>query len=164
MPESTPGLPSVAVAESLTCGRLQALIGAVSGASAYFRGGVTAYTWEQKVRLLGVEPSHAASVDCVSERVAREMAAGVRPLFGADIGLATTGYAEPREGVPEPFAWWALCFGKQSEAVFETGRIVLPGRSRVEAQCDAATQVFARWRAHLAERGIHLPTTLPQRA
>jgi len=34
---------TLAVAESLTCGRLQARIGAIPGASEFFRGGVTAY-------------------------------------------------------------------------------------------------------------------------
>ncbi len=45
---------SLAVAESLTCGQVQARIGAVSGASDYFLGGVTAYSLDEKVRLLGV--------------------------------------------------------------------------------------------------------------
>ncbi|MFN5560840.1 MAG: CinA family protein, partial [Opitutaceae bacterium] len=40
-----PGL-TLAVAESLTGGRLQARVTAESGSSAYFLGGVTAYTIE----------------------------------------------------------------------------------------------------------------------
>ena len=47
---------TIAVAESLTSGHRQALIGSVSGASKVFRGGIIAYMLEQKVRHLGVDP------------------------------------------------------------------------------------------------------------
>ena len=106
----TPPRWSIAVAESLTCGLLQARIGAVSGASAYFRGGVTAYTLAQKVRHLGVDRAAAAACDCVSQAVAEQMARGACTLFDADLALATTGYAEPAPaaGIISPFAWWAL--------------------------------------------------------
>ena len=50
---------TLAVAESLTCGHLQAAIGAISGASEFFRGGLTAYTLAQKVRHLGVDRAAA---------------------------------------------------------------------------------------------------------
>jgi nicotinamide-nucleotide amidase len=82
----------LAVAESLTAGHLQARIAAVSGASDYFLGGVTAYSLEQKVKLLGVNRAHAKRVNCVSQRVAVEMAHGVMELFGADLTAATTGW------------------------------------------------------------------------
>ena len=81
-----PGL-TLAGAESLTAGQVQARIAAVSGASDYFLGGVTAYSLEQKVKLLGVNRAHAKSVDCVSQRVAVEMAVGVAKLFGADLAV-----------------------------------------------------------------------------
>ena len=93
---------TLAVAESLTGGRLQALITGVSGASGYFLGGVTAYTIPQKARLLGVDAAHAAEVDAFSARVAAEMACGACRLFGADVGVATTGYAEPAPGREAP--------------------------------------------------------------
>jgi nicotinamide-nucleotide amidase len=101
---------TLAVAESLTGGRLQALVTGVSGASAYFLGGLTAYTIPQKTRLLGVDAAHAAEVDAVSGRVAAEMACGACRLFGADFGVATTGYAEPApgRGVAHPGAWVAV--------------------------------------------------------
>ena len=101
---------TLAVAESLTCGRVQALIGAVSGASEYFLGGVTAYSLEQKVKLLGVGRAAAEKVNSVSAAVAEQMARGACELFGADVAVATTGYAEPSpgDGVMQPFAWWAV--------------------------------------------------------
>ena len=101
---------TLAAAESLTCGRVQARIGEVSGASNYFLGGITAYSLEQKVRHLGVDRAMAKKVNAVSSAVAEEMARGACVLFGSEVGVATTGYAErsPADGVAEPFAWWAV--------------------------------------------------------
>jgi nicotinamide-nucleotide amidase len=96
---STEGV-SLAVAESVSCGNLQAMIGRVSGASTFFKGGITAYNLGQKVKHLGVEELHADSKNCVSSQVAMEMAKGVSLLFGSTISIATTGYAEHDEIIP----------------------------------------------------------------
>lgn len=101
---------TLAVAESLTAGNVQARVASISGASAFFRGGVTAYSIEQKVKLLGVDRGLAARVNCVSAEIAEQMARGACALFGSDVGVATTGYAEPSavEAAAMPFAWWAV--------------------------------------------------------
>lgn len=128
---------SVAAAESLTCGHLQALIGGVSGASHYFRGGITAYTLEQKVRHLGVDRAAAESCQCVSARVAEEMARGAAALFGADLAVATTGFAEPDAagGISVPHAWWAIWHARPGGAgVGRSGHVACPGASRREVQ------------------------------
>lgn len=52
---------TLAVAESLTGGNIQALLTAISGSSAYFSGGVTAYNLRQKVDILGVDETNAAA-------------------------------------------------------------------------------------------------------
>src|SRR6201995_3308066 len=85
---------TVAAAESLTSGPLQALLGSISGSSEYYLGGVTAYTLEQKVKLLGVDRATAQAVDSVSREVTQQMALGALNLFGSDWAIATTGYAE----------------------------------------------------------------------
>jgi PncC family amidohydrolase len=100
---------TLAVAESLTCGNLQALIGSVSGASNYFQGGITAYNIGQKVNLLGVEYDHAKKVNCVSKKVVQEMAEGVCELTRSSVGIATTGYAEGYNGV-EQMAYICVAF------------------------------------------------------
>jgi len=145
---------TLAVAESLTCGHVQARIGAVSGASEYFLGGVTAYSLEQKVRLLGVNRAHARRVNCVSQRVAVEMAQGACTLFGADLAVATTGYAEPSraDGVKAPMAWWALCHRKRGgKAVIISGEVEMPGAKRVDAQERVAREVLNALVAYLRE-------------
>jgi nicotinamide-nucleotide amidase len=145
---------TLAVAESLTSGHVQAAIGAVSGASEYFLGGVTAYSIDQKVELLGVNRRAAARVNCVSAEVAQEMAQGACRLFGSDLAVATTGYAEPApgSGVPAPFAWWAIAHRRRGRFVaLRTGRVECPGEPRVEVQKMVAAAVIAELVAYLNE-------------
>lgn len=144
---------TLAVAESLTAGHVQARIAAVSGASGYFLGGVTAYALEQKVRLLGVNRAHARRVDCVSQRVAVEMARGAVTLFGSDLAVATTGYAEPNRaaGVKAPLAWWALCHRRPGGAAVVAGQVEMPGATRLEAQERVTLEVLNALVAYLRE-------------
>jgi nicotinamide-nucleotide amidase len=138
---AAPGRPRLAVAESMTGGRLQARITEIPGASGFFLGGVTAYTLAQKVALLGVDEAHAAAVKCVSERVAGEMALGACRLFRADIALATTGYAEPSpaDGVADPFAWVALAEAAGGgPKLVRVLRVDCSGAGRTEAQARVA--------------------------
>ena len=144
---------SLAVAESLTCGRLQARIGAISGASDFFWGGITAYSLDQKVNHLGVDRAAAEPVNSVSAAVAEQMAAGVCKLFGSELGLATTGYAEPAAGVAQPYAWWALVHAPAvGPRVVRSGRVDCPGAARVQVQEKVAEAVVAELVKYL--RGI----------
>jgi nicotinamide-nucleotide amidase len=132
----------LAVAESITCGRLQARIGAISGASDFFLGGLTAYTLAQKVRHLGVDRALAEPVNAVSPEVAEQMARGTCAFFGSDLALATTGYAEPapERGVMHPTAFWALAHRcVDNTLVMRHGRVGQPGAARVEMQEAVAT-------------------------
>lgn len=95
---------SLAIAESMTGGQIAATLVSVSGASAFFKGSVTAYAVEIKTSLLNVPMQAIEDNGVVSEQVALAMAEGVRKLFQADIGLATTGRAE-KEGEILPEVW-----------------------------------------------------------
>lgn len=101
----------MAVAESLTCGLIQSAIGDISGASNFFIGGITTYSIESKVKLLGINKLHAESVNAVSQLVAYQMAEGVCKLFNSDIGISTTGYAEPdtHREIKFPIAYIGIC-------------------------------------------------------
>lgn len=142
---------TLAVAESITAGRVQARISAVSGASEFFLGGITAYTLEQKVKHLGVNRTGAVAVNCVSATVAEQMAVGACGLFGSDFAVATTGYAEasPAQGVAVPFAWWALARRSAGgPTLTRSGRVERQGLSRVEMQvavAEAATDGLIAW-------------------
>lgn len=145
---------TLAAAESLTGGRVQARVAEISGASGFFLGGVTAYTLAQKVKLLGVDRAHAARVNCVSARVAEEMAAGACRLFGADVAVATTGYAErfaAEDGTMiEPMAWWAIAARdpRGRPRTVRHGRVECPGATRTDAQqfvADAVLGALVAW-------------------
>lgn len=97
---------SVAVAESLTCGRVVSELGRGEAAADWLRGGVVAYSSEVKREVLGVSPGPVVSARC-----AEEMAAGVARVMGADIAVATTGVGGPGadEGRPARtvyLGWW----------------------------------------------------------
>ena len=145
---------TLAVAESVTCGRVQAGVGGISGASEFFLGGVTAYTLDLKARLLGVDPALAALVNGVSAEIATQMARGVCAHFGAEVGLATTGYAEPSPAhdVAEPFAWWAVT-GPAADGtrVTRCGRVACPGLDRAAAQALIADTALAELETFLRE-------------
>jgi nicotinamide-nucleotide amidase len=102
---------TLAVAESVTSGLLQYAIGSIEKASQFYQGGITVYNLGQKYKHLSVEPVHALKVNCVSEKVAGEMAVNVCNLFNSDWGISITGYASP---VPESenkvFAFFATVF------------------------------------------------------
>jgi nicotinamide-nucleotide amidase len=137
---------TLAVAESLTAGHLQARVAAVSGASDFFLGGVTAYSLAQKVNLLGVDRAAAKKVNSVSAEVARQMACGVCRLFGSDLGVATTGYAEPSpaESVAVPFAWWAVALRRRGgKFLLRHGRVECPSAARIDAQKIVAEAALA---------------------
>jgi PncC family amidohydrolase len=86
---------TVAAAESLTGGNVSARITRISGSSAYFLGGIIAYSNEAKASLLGVSEATLATRGAVSAECAREMAEGAARAFGADVAVATTGIAGP---------------------------------------------------------------------
>lgn len=157
--QAAPSL-TLAVAESMSCGQVQARIGTISGASEFFLGGITAYSLDQKVRLLGVDRRAAKRVNSVSAEIAEQMARGACKLFGSDLGIATTGYAEavPGEKVAEPFAWWALVQMRKGRVVGQRhGRVECPGESRVDVQAIVAEAVVAELIEYLRElRGSRL--------
>jgi len=93
---------TVAVAESLTGGRLAVLLTEAPGSSATFLGGVVSYATEAKIDVLGVDRGLVERHGVVSAECARAMARGVRALMGATYGVSTTGVAGPddQEGKP----------------------------------------------------------------
>lgn len=91
---------TVATAESLTGGGVAAALTSLSGSSAYFLGGVMAYSNQLKVELLGVPLEVLAEHGAVSEECARAMAEGARRKLGASVAVATTGIAGPTGATP----------------------------------------------------------------
>jgi PncC family amidohydrolase len=108
---------TLAVAEGDTGGLLLERLTAESGSSAVVLGGVVAYADTLKSQLLEVSPDLLREHGAVSAAAAEAMAAGVRRLAGADLGLATTGIAGPRGATPTKPVGLAFVAAASAETV-----------------------------------------------
>jgi nicotinamide-nucleotide amidase len=109
----------VGVAESLTCGKLSAALGAGPGAAVWYAGGLVAYASAVKFDVLGVTPGPVVSARC-----AREMALGAARLLGVEAVLATTGVGGPdhEEGRPPGTVYVATAVdGREDGVLLELG-------------------------------------------
>jgi nicotinamide-nucleotide amidase len=124
---------TLTVAESLTGGYLSGRICQVPGVSAIYRGGVVAYNTDIKHEMLGV-----AEGPIITEQAAAAMAEGACRVFGADVGIATTGVAGPDEAEGKPVGTVCMAVslpvgeGEDRERYTKTATIRLPGdRERI---------------------------------
>ncbi|MEP6753259.1 MAG: CDP-diacylglycerol--glycerol-3-phosphate 3-phosphatidyltransferase [Candidatus Dormiibacterota bacterium] len=86
---------TVSVAESCTAGLLGSLITDQPGSSAYFIGGLIAYSDEVKRAQLAVPSDLLAKHGAVSREVAIAMAEGARSKFATTLAVSVTGIAGP---------------------------------------------------------------------
>lgn len=105
---------TIAVAESVTSGLMQVALSTAPDAIQFFQGGITAYNLGQKYRHLFIEPIHAIACNCISQKIANDMAMNVCNLFHSDWGIGATGYAT---AVPvsnnQVFAFCAIAYKEQ---------------------------------------------------
>ena len=92
---------TISTAESCTAGQIAEAIIASPGASAYFKGGIVAYTDEIKTKVLGVNADTLEAYTAVSEAVAKEMAEGACRVLNTDFAISITGIAGPTGGTAE---------------------------------------------------------------
>jgi nicotinamide-nucleotide amidase len=92
---------TLAVAESCTGGNIAHYVTSNPGSSAYFKGGVIAYSNEIKTSLLNVPSEIINKFGAVSQEVAEAMAQGARKVLQTDYSVATTGIAGPDGGTEE---------------------------------------------------------------
>lgn len=113
---------TVATAESCSGGLLGSRLTDVQGSSAYYRGGLVAYSNDLKQRLLGVDVKTLEKHGAVSEETAREMATGALRLTVADLAISTTGIAGPDGGTPDkPVGTVAIAIAKRSNGSGDSG-------------------------------------------
>jgi len=92
---------SLVTAESCTGGLIASRITDVAGSSAYFLGGIVAYSYEVKAALLGVSWDTLNNKGAVSRETVIEMARGARNVLKADIAVSVSGIAGPGGGTPD---------------------------------------------------------------
>lgn len=147
---------TIAVAESITGGKVASSLVGVPGASAVLRLGVVAYATEMKRRVLKVDGRLLDKHGAVHAKVAKQMAQGVRKLgaIGKDavtIGVSTTGVAgpDPQDGEEVGVVFIGIAVGELVEAhrfVFEGGRNEIR-YSATQAALDLVQQVLREFNA-----------------
>jgi PncC family amidohydrolase len=129
-------------AESCTGGLISDWITDVPGSSDYYLGGVVAYSYEAKMRLLGVPAGLLAQYGAVSEETVKEMARGARALLAAEfppqqiVSVSVSGIAGPGGGLPgKPvgLAW----IGLDGPGLLRAYRFVWPGDRQENKQSSA---------------------------
>lgn len=135
---------SVSVAESATAGFLQLAFSQILHASHVYKGGITAYTAEEKIKLLHVNPLLAAKTDCVSAAIATQMALGAAGLFNTEWSIGTTGYATP---VPESeykcFVFFSICHNNKPVLEERIYADAFPGQ--MEVQHFYVEKILEKW-------------------
>jgi len=87
-------------AESCTGGWIAKTMTDIAGCSAWFEGGVVAYSYEAKEALLGVNPHTLERTGAVSQETVMEMVSGALARYGATVAVAVTGIAGPTGATP----------------------------------------------------------------
>jgi len=139
---------TVAVAESVTAGLMQAALASGENATHFFQGGLTAYNLLQKHVFLHIDIAHALTCNCVSEQIAAEMAIGISRSFGTNWGLGITGYAAPLPGHHrnELFAFFAISFNQEP---VHAGKIITPIKPVLEVQLEYCNKILEAFSQHL---------------
>lgn len=138
---------TVAVAESCTGGLIAHSLTRISGSSAYFSGGVVAYSNALKEGLLGVNPETIRRCGAVSAETAQAMAEGMRRLAGVDHALSVTGIAGPAGG-SEDKPVGTVYFGLASSGKTQTFLFYFAGE-RGQVQALASQKALDLLRRHL---------------
>jgi PncC family amidohydrolase len=89
---------TLVVAETAAGGLISAALLAIPGASAWFHGGVVAYSAAAKLAWLGLDAVAFAPGGAVSDTAARRLAEAAQERTGATWGLAEAGIAGPQTG------------------------------------------------------------------
>jgi nicotinamide-nucleotide amidase len=117
-------------AESCTGGWIGKALTDIPESSAWYLGGVVAYSNSLKQALLGVLPSTLAAHGAVSEATVREMAIGALEILGGQIAVAVTGIAGPsggQPGKPVGTVWFAWAWHAEGEIETRVAHELFPG-------------------------------------
>ena len=125
---------TLAAAESCTGGLVGHRITNIPGSSDYYLGSITAYAYEAKARLLGVNWETLNEYGAVSDEVVIEMAEGLRTALDASVGISISGIAGPGGGTPEKPVGLVYFGLSTPERTLSTHRIFSGDRLEVKEQ------------------------------
>ncbi len=138
---------TLGVVESATGGLISHRITNVPGSSDYYKGSVTAYSNEAKIKVVGVKKETISQYGAVSPQVAEEMAQGGRKVLAVDICLADTGIAGPGGAIPgKPVGLFYLGLSHQA-GTYSQKHIF--GRDRERNKQDAAVAALGWLKEYL---------------
>jgi len=102
---------TLSIAESCTGGLVSSRITDIPGSSAYYLGGINAYSNEIKTKMIKVNKKTIKKYGAVSEQTAYEMALKSRKIFDSDYSVSVTGIAGPEGGTedkPVGLVWFGI--------------------------------------------------------
>jgi PncC family amidohydrolase len=142
---------TLGVVESATGGLISHLITSVPGSSDYYKGSVTAYSNNIKIKVIGVSVATLKKYGSVSSQVAEEMTSGGRKLLAVDICVADTGIAGPGGAAPgKPIGLFYI--GLANKDGVSSRRLDL-GDDRAQNKLDAALAALAWLKEYLLSLG-----------
>jgi len=139
---------TVAVAESLTGGRIAAELSEQAGSSDFFSGSLVCYTTASKAAVALVPEELLERFGPVSEEVAGVLAAGAAARFDAALGIGATGVAGPGPHDGQPAG--TICVGATYRSAVITRRLSGYGR-RDNVMAMAVTAALDLGRRALSE-------------
>lgn len=142
---------TLGVAESCTGGLIAHRLTNVPGSSNYFLGGIVAYAYDVKERVLNVRHDTLYEHGAVSRETALEMARGARRLLGSDVAIAVTGIAGPSGGTPEKPV--GLVYIALSARDFERCERYVWSGDRLQNKQQSSEAALRILRQYLEERG-----------
>ena len=123
-------------AESCTGGWLGKTLTDIPGSSAWFLGGVVAYSNALKQSLLQVKEKTLATHGAVSDAAVREMAIGALEQLGGQLSVAVSGIAGPngeQPGKPVGTVWFAWAW-RHGQAIHLNVRLKILSGDREEVR------------------------------
>jgi len=138
----------IAIAETVTSGFLQLAFSQMPGAEEFFRGGITAFSNDEKIRQFGLDADESTVANFVSEEITEQMAISVSEKFGTEWAISTTGYAVPvAESEYEIFAYYSIAY--RGEVILSDKIELHPLTKAIDAQNYFAECILSGLRCEL---------------
>lgn len=110
---------TISTAESCTGGSISRLLTSVPGSSDYYMGSIIAYSYESKIKTLGINAQVLEKQGAVSKDIVLQMALGAQKEMETDFAISVSGIAGPGGGLankPVGTVWIAIASPQEAHA------------------------------------------------